>query len=75
MPMQQSLMEIQVYGFTGDGKTHVCEVIEKALIAEYGFPVRVINREDRGEANKPRKNVIFAIKEFNHGSMATSPKD
>lgn len=75
MAITQGLMEIQVRGFTSDGKSHVCEVIEKALIAEYGHPIRVVNREERGSENKPSKNVVFVIREFNHGSISTHAKD
>ena len=75
MMMNQSLMEIQVHGFTGDGKTHVCEVIEKALQEAYGYKHRILNFEDTDSENKPKKNVVFTIREFNHGSLGTHKSD
>lgn len=72
--MKQSLMEIQVHGFTSDGKSHVCAVIKKALLAEYGPHTQITSRllsYEPDSANKPQENVIFSIEEFNHGSMCT----
>jgi hypothetical protein len=74
MTMKTRLIEIQVHGFTSDGKTHVCDVIRRALIAEYGpltqVASRILAEEPRSE-NKPKKNVVFSIEEYNHGVMGT----
>ena len=76
--MKTALIEIQVHGFTGDGKTNVCAVIRDALIAAYGPHTQVASRDlslEKGHENdnKPHSNVIFSIHEFNHGAMI-SPK-
>jgi hypothetical protein len=78
MPMKNRLMEIQVHGFTSDGKSHVCDVIRRALIAEYGPLTQVASRilaEEPSSNNKPGKNVVFSIEEYNHGAMCTYDKD
>jgi hypothetical protein len=72
--MKNKLMEIQVHGFTGDGKSHVCKVIRDALLSEYGPCTRITSEslaEDTNSENKPKKNVIFSIEEYNHGTMGT----
>ena len=72
--MKNRLIEVQVHGFTGDGKTHVCHVIRQALIDAYGPLTQVASRictEEPTSENKPRKNVVFSIEEYNHGQMGT----
>jgi hypothetical protein len=72
--MKTRLIEIQVHGFTSDGKTHVCNVIKQALIAAYGVDTQVASRilaEEPSSDNKPKKNVVFSIEEYNHGVMGT----
>ena len=78
--MKTKLIEIQVRGFTGDGKTNVCAVIRDALVAAYGPHTQVASRhlsQERGALNdnKPGKNTVFAIYEINHGSMCTHKPD
>lgn len=74
--MKTKLIEIQVHGFTGDGKTNVCAVIRDALIAAYGPHTQVASRNlslERGSENnnKPTKDAVFVIREVNHGAMGT----
>lgn len=72
--MQNKLVEIQVHGFTGDGKTHVCSIIRQALTEAYGTDTQIVSRvlsEEPKPKNKPKKNVIFSIEEYNHGCMGT----
>lgn len=74
MTMKNRIIEIQVHGFTGDGKTHVCSVIRRALIAEYGILTQVASRVLATEPcpdNKPGKHVVFSVEEYNHGVMGT----
>lgn len=74
MTMKNSMIEIQVHGFTSDGKTHVCNVIRRALLTEYGPLTQVASRtltEEPTSNNKPKKNVVFSIEEYNHGTMGT----
>lgn len=76
--MKTKLIEIQVHGFTSDGKTNVCKVIKDALIAAYGPHTQVASRNLSLEAgseydNKPTKDAVFVIREINHGSMYTHP--
>ncbi len=78
--MKTKLIEIQVRGFTGDGKTNVCAVIRDALIAAYGIHTQVASRDLSLEAgskytNKPTADTVFVIRELNHGSMATHNPD
>lgn len=75
--MKNRMIEIQVHGFTRHGKSHVCEVIRRALIAEYGAHTQVASRslsEERAQGdidNKPKSNVVFTVEEYNHGAMGT----
>ncbi len=74
--MKTKLIEIQVHGFTGDGKTNVCAVIRDALIAAYGPHTQVASRDlslERGSENdnKPKQDAVFVIREVNHGAMGT----
>lgn len=72
--MNKKLMEIQVHGFTSDGKTHVCSIIKKALLEAYGNCTMVVSETLNSEPtsnNKPSKDVIFSIEEYNHGKMGT----
>ena len=77
MKMNTRLIEIQVHGFTGDGKSHVCETIKRALIAEYGAHTQVASRTIAQEKmlgdidNRPTSKVIFSVEEYNHGAMGT----
>ena len=69
--MKTKVIEIQVHGFTGDGKSNVCRVIKDALIKAYGPHTQVASRllsEEPDSDNGPRDNVIFVVEEFNHGS-------
>ena len=75
--MKTKLIEIQVHGFTGDGKSDVCKVVKDALIAAYGTHTQVASydmtvEENGGYSdNKPSKDTVFVIHEINHGSMCT----
>ena len=74
--MKTKLIEIQVHGFTGDGKTNVCAIIRDALIAAYGPHTQVASRSlslEKGAENdnKPTSDSVFVIREVNHGSMCT----
>jgi hypothetical protein len=76
--MKNRLIEIQVHGFTSDGKSHVCNVIKQALIEAYGRNTQVASRiltEEPESKNRPNSNVIFSIEEYNHGSMCTYDVD
>lgn len=72
--MKTKLIEIQVHGFTSDGKTNVCSVIRDALIAAYGPHTQVASvvlsqESERLDENRPSFGTIFVIDEYNHGSM------
>ena len=76
--MKKKLIEIQVHGFTGDGKSHVCSVIKSALIEAYGRGSNIVSRSIDDESgmsgqkvNQPDRNVIFSIEEYNHGVMGS----
>lgn len=74
--MKTKLIEVQVHGFTGDGKTNVCKVIRDALIQAYGPHTQVASRDlaleyGHEDDNKPTKAVVFSICEVNHGSVGT----
>jgi hypothetical protein len=72
--MKTKIIEIQVHGFTGDGKTHVCHVIKNALLNAYGHDTQIASRVITQEANplnKPSDAVVFSIEEFNHGAFGT----
>ena len=76
--MKKKLMEIQVHGFTGDGKSHVCNVIKAALIEAYGINSRIVSISIANESGmggqpikQPDRDVIFSIEEYNHGCMGT----
>lgn len=70
------MIEIEVSGPTGTGKSHVMAVIRGALIAEYGPRVQVASYDlaeesglvgdDHSKWNKPRcKETVFVIRETN----------
>lgn len=76
--MKKKIIEIQVHGFTGDGKSHVCSVIKAALIEAYGRGSHIVSRsidDEKGMAgqpvNQPSRDVIFSIEEYNHGVMGS----
>ena len=74
MLFRSKFIEIQVHGFTGDGKTHVCNVIKQALMMAYGPDTQVASRVLTSEPesqNRPKNNVVFSIEEYNHGTMGT----
>lgn len=64
------VIEIVVIGGTGSGKSHVLELIDKALRAEYGHRVQIASHDlscERGlgsPGTKPRvSETIFSLKE------------
>lgn len=64
------MIEIVVAGPVGSGKSHVLELIEKALCAEYGHHVQIASHDllcERGlgsPGSKPRvSDTIFSLKE------------
>lgn len=70
------MIEIEVSGPTGSGKSHVMAVIRAALVAEYGPRIQVasydlaeeagLNGDDYSKWNKPRgKETVFVIRETN----------
>ncbi|SUD43770.1 Uncharacterised protein [Pseudomonas fluorescens] len=70
------MIEIEVSGPTGTGKSHVMAVIRAALLAEYGPRIQVasydlaeesgLNGDDHSKWNKPRcKETVFVIRETN----------
>lgn len=70
------MIEIEVSGLTGTGKSHVMAVIHAALLAEYGARTQVasydlaeesgLNGDDYSKWNKPRcKETVFVIRETN----------
>lgn len=71
--MKTEVIEINVEGDVGSGKTHVLAVIEKALKAEYGHSVQVVSRVltiernllgDDSNMTKPNlDNVVFVLRE------------
>ncbi len=73
--MTAKIIEISVCGPTSSGKSHVMNVIEKALIAEYGIHTQVssydlaLERSGSGSEdgwNKPKpKNTVFILRETN----------
>lgn len=78
--MKTKLIEIQVRGFTGDGKTNVCAIIRSALIDAYGPHTQVASRDLSLESgmendNKPTSDTVFVIRELNHGAMCTFNPD
>lgn len=67
---QSKLIEIVVIGATGSGKSHVLELIDRALRAEYGHHVQIASHDlscERGlgsPGTKPRvSETIFSLKE------------
>lgn len=67
---QSKLIEIVVIGATGSGKSHVLEIIDRALRAEYGHHVQIASHDlscERGLGNpgtKPRvSETIFSLRE------------
>lgn len=70
--MKHKLLEIDVAGDVGTGKSHVLATIEKALIAEYGTEVSVVSHDLRNERalvgtdedmTRPGTRTIFALSE------------
>lgn len=67
---QSKLIEIVVIGATGSGKSHVLELIDRALRAEYGHHVQIASHDlscERGlgsPGTKPRvSETIFSLRE------------
>ncbi|WP_256806558.1 hypothetical protein [Pseudomonas kurunegalensis] len=68
------VIEIVVIGGTGSGKSHVLELIDKALRDGYGPHVQVVSRELSQEralgspGAKPSADTIFSLKELQPGA-------
>ena len=66
---QSKVIEIVVIGGTGSGKSHVLELIDKALREGYGPHVQVVSRDlslERGLGSpgaEPSEDTIFSLKE------------
>ena len=71
------VIEIVVIGGTGSGKSHVLELIDKALRDGYGPHVQVVSRDlalERalgGPGAKPSADTIFSLKERQPGVEPT----
>ncbi|WP_145572806.1 hypothetical protein [Yersinia mollaretii] len=71
--MTVKVIEISVSGPTSSGKSHVMNIIEKALIAEYGPHTQVasydlsLERNSTNDWHKPSaKNTVFVLSEVNN---------